>query len=195
MYLIEDVLVSKELFSNHFECNLKACKGACCWEGDWGAPLEKEEIQTLTNIREALRPFVSEEGNEVLDEQGTSKYYKEPEMTGTPLLPDGTCAYVVFDEHKIAQCGIERAHARGSSPIPKPISCHLYPVRYSEIAEVSFKALNYEVWDICKAACDRGRAINTPVFTFVKPALIRKFGTSFYEKLHSIYQDLNRQDG
>ena len=43
MIAIDDVLVSEDIVEKHFICNLDACKGACCWEGDYGAPMTQKE--------------------------------------------------------------------------------------------------------------------------------------------------------
>ncbi|MFM7731318.1 MAG: DUF3109 family protein, partial [Flavobacteriales bacterium] len=41
MILVGQTVVSQELFEQFFACDLAACKGACCIEGDGGAPLEE----------------------------------------------------------------------------------------------------------------------------------------------------------
>ena len=45
MIQIEDKIISLEIFDNYFVCDLNICKGACCVEGDSGAPLSIEEIE------------------------------------------------------------------------------------------------------------------------------------------------------
>ena len=47
MFQIESSLVSEEIITNDFVCNLNACKGACCVEGEAGAPLDKDETEFL----------------------------------------------------------------------------------------------------------------------------------------------------
>lgn len=183
MFIIEDILVSDDVVETQFLCNLNACKGACCWEGDWGAPLEKQELQTLVNIYDEVKPFLRKEGIAVIEKEGLYTYYEEPKDYGTPLLENGACAYMTYDEMGIAQCGIEQAHKAGKTDFRKPISCHLYPVRVKEQPEQGFVALNYDEWDICSAACSLGKKEQLPVYQFVKEALIRKFGIDFYEAL------------
>lgn len=189
MLLIDEVLLSEDLFIQQFTCNLNACKGACCWEGDWGAPLDHEEIKILTDIREALRPFLTTAGNAIIDEVGPHVLYEENQTIGTPLIEGAACAYLTHDQNGIGQCGIEIAHRAGISDFIKPISCHLYPVRHTKIEHVDFEALNYERWEICGAACTLGESLKMPVFRFVKDALIRKFGSSFYEELERVAND------
>ncbi len=193
MYLIDDILVSDELFSEHFTCNLDACKGACCWEGDWGAPLEDSELQVLEESREKLRPYLTKAGNDVIDKVGSHSYYEEPKLHGTPLIEGAACAYLTFDDKGIGQCGIEKAHKDGAVNFQKPISCHLYPVRHTVEKHVSFQALNFEEWEICSPACTLGQTLKMPAYKFVKEALIRKFGLEFYQSLEQIDKDQTLQ--
>ncbi len=190
MLLIEDIVVSETLFQTQFVCNLDACKGACCWEGDWGAPLETQEIEQLQMLREKLRPYLTEAGNEVIDEVGSAEYFKEPDKFGTPLIKSGACAYLTYDQNGIGKCGIEKAHEEGATNFRKPISCHLYPLRYEEDERIGFRSLNYDVWDICNAACHLGDRLQIPLYQFVKEGLIRKFGVEFYQALDEVAHDL-----
>ncbi|MBR9921012.1 MAG: DUF3109 family protein [Bacteroidetes bacterium] len=183
MLIIDDILISDALIQEQFVCNLNACLGACCWEGDWGAPLEKEELQTLEDIYPAVRPFLIPEGIAVLEEKGLYVWYEEADNYGTPLLENGACAYLTYDKRGIAKCGIEKASEAGAVSFQKPISCHLYPVRAKEEPAAGFRALNYDRWDICSAACSLGRELQVPVYQFVKDALVRKYGMAFYEQL------------
>lgn len=190
MILIEQILVSEDVFKKHFTCNLSACKGACCWEGDWGAPLETEEIEILNQIREKLRPYLTDEGNEAIDHQGTSVHYPEIDGKGTPLIRGVACAYLTYDQHGVGKCGIELAYEAGEISFQKPVSCHLYPIRHKKIDNVEFEALNYESWEICNPACKLGTELKMPLFRFVKDALIRKFGVSFYSEMDRIANDM-----
>lgn len=187
MVVIGDILVSDEVVSEKFVCNLNACKGACCWEGDFGAPVSEKEKQILDDIYLSIKPFLSVEGQEVLEKEGKYTYYKQVDEWGTPLLENAACAYLTYNDLGIAQCGIERAYLAGATSFIKPISCHLYPIRVkSEIA--GYEWLNYEKWHICNAACSLGKELKIPVFQFVKEAIIRKYGAPFYEELYAYYQ-------
>ncbi len=183
MIIIQDILVSDDVIKEQFLCNLNACKGACCWEGDSGAPLEKEEMETLDNIYDSIKGFLTEEGRSAIEAQGKYVFFKEAEEFGTTLINNKACAYMTYNELGIAQCGIEQAHKAGATDFLKPISCHLYPIRVAEDERVDFIALNYDRWDICSAACDLGKKEQLPIYRFVKPAIIRKFGEAFYEEL------------
>ena len=193
MILIKDILVSREIFERKFVCNLNVCKGACCWEGDWGAPIDQEEQVIIEEMRELLRPYLSEEGNQVIDEQGSFVYFEELKTMGTTLLPDGRCAYMIKDELGCAQCGIEHANRAGATSFRKPISCHLYPIRHTVEDERSFEALNYDEWDICNAACTLGSSLKVPVYQFLKDAIIRKFGAAFFAEMEEVAEDLEHE--
>lgn len=183
MVIVQGILVSEDVLTEQFRCNLSACKGACCWEGDFGAPLEAAELDTLVNIYEAIKPFLLPEGVKVIEELGQYVDYPELGGPGTPLLENGACAYLTFEANGIAKCGIEKAYEAGVTDFKKPISCHLYPVRVVSTPEIGFEALNYDVWDICSAACTAGKKDKLPVYQFVKDALVRKYGEDFYEEL------------
>ena len=175
--------MSEDVLTEHFLCNLDACKGACCWEGDYGAPLEAEELETLVNIYEDIKPFLRPEGIEAIEKQGLYVHYNAINGPGTPLVDGAACAFLTFEKNGIAKCGIEKAAEAGVTDFKKPISCHLYPVRVATTPELGFEALNYDVWDICSAACTAGKKAKLPVYQFVKDAIIRKYGEDFYEEL------------
>lgn len=50
MIQIGDVVVSLDVFQEKFLCDLGACKGACCIEGDAGAPVELDEVMELEEV-------------------------------------------------------------------------------------------------------------------------------------------------
>lgn len=192
LVIVQDILVSEEVLTEHFLCNLNACKGACCWEGDFGAPLEDAELATLVNIYEDIKPFLRPEGIRAIEMQGLFVNYPDLKGPGTPLLENGACAYLTFEPNGIAKCGIEKAAEAGVTDFKKPISCHLYPVRVSVTPEVGFEALNYDIWDICSAACTAGKKEKLPIYRFVKDAIVRKYGEAFYEELDAAAEYLKQ---
>ncbi|MEM6378328.1 MAG: DUF3109 family protein [Bacteroidota bacterium] len=183
MIIIEDVLVSDDVVEQQFICNLNACKGACCWEGDFGAPLKKEEIKDLEQHLDKILAYLDDKGRETISRKGHYEYFEEEKDNGTPLLENGRCAYLTINELGFGVCGIEQAYREGAIPFNKPISCHLYPIRVVEEPATGFIALNYDRWDICSAACSLGEKEQVPVYQFLKGPLIRRFGESFYEAL------------
>lgn len=190
MLIIQDKLISDDVVEQQFICNLNACKGACCWEGDFGAPLESEELEILEEIYEKVEPYLSAEGKKAIAEKGKYVYYEEPAEYGTSLQPDGACAFMTKNELGMAKCGIEQAYLAGAINFKKPISCHLYPIRVKKDERVLFEALNYDSWDICSAACELGKKEQVPVYQFLKDAIIRKYGEAFYEELDAAAQHL-----
>lgn len=183
MIIVQDKLVSDELVEEQFICNLTACKGACCWEGDSGAPLEAAELPILEAIFEKVKPFLSPAGIQAIEQQGTSVWFEDAEEYGTPLVDNGPCAYMTLSANGTAQCGIEAAYRAGAIDFQKPISCHLYPIRVEKNEELGFEALNYHRWDICSAACELGRKEQMPVYRFLQAAIVRKYGQDFYDEL------------
>jgi len=183
MFQLGKTIVSEEIIERDFVCNLSACKGACCVEGDAGAPLTEEEVDILRDIYPKVKPFLREEGIAAIEKQGTHIETALGELE-TPLVDGNECAYVTFDEKGIAGCGIENAYNDRKIDFQKPISCHLYPVRITEYSE--FSALNYDRWPICDPACALGKELQVPVYKFVKTALIRKYGENWYAELEKI---------
>ncbi len=182
MIVIDDKTISDDVVEEQFVCDLNACKGACCTEGDYGAPLDASELPVLDSIFEKVKPYLTEEGIRTIEKQG--KYVFEPENQAwcTPLIHgDKGCAWLNYDEKGIAICGIEKAFNDGVIDFRKPISCHLYPIRITKYQ--GFDAVNYERWHVCNAACKNGKALKVPVFKFLKEALIRKYGQEFYKVL------------
>lgn len=190
MLIIQDKLVSDDIIDQHFLCDLQACQGACCWEGEAGAPLEEAELPTLEAIYPQVEPFLSPAGRQAIAEQGYYVYDEQGASYATPLVDNGPCAYMTLDRHGIARCGIETAWQAGRIDFKKPISCHLYPIRVVRTEAAGYEALNYERWDICSAACTKGKAAQLPVYQFVKDALVRKYGQEFYDELAAAADNL-----
>lgn len=183
MILVQDKIVSDDVVEEQFICNLNACKGACCWEGDSGAPLEEAELPILRDIFEKVKPFLSPAGIAAIEQQGPYVWFEEAQGWGTTLVDNGPCAYMTLNAQGIAQCGIEQACRAGVIDFQKPISCHLYPIRVAKNEEIGFEALNYDRWDICSAACTLGKEHKMPVYRFLREAIVRKYGEAFYEEL------------
>src|SRR5687768_4890923 len=129
MLVIDDILIGDAVVQEHFVCNLTACKGACCVEGESGAPLEPEELEILEKIYPEVKPYLTEEGRQIIETNGFSVGRKG--ALKTPLLKEGGCAYIRY-ENGVAQCGIQKAYREGKVTFEKPISCHLYPIRITK---------------------------------------------------------------
>ena len=186
MFQLNKTIVSEEILEKEFVCNLSACKGACCVDGDAGAPLTLDETKILERIYPLVKPFLRKEGIAAIEAQGTWTQDSEGELE-TPLIDDKDCAYVIYDG-KTALCGIEQAYNQGIIDWKKPVSCHLYPVRVKDFSE--FSAVNYDRWEICDDACSLGKELEVPIYKFVKEALIRKFGADWYAELEKVAAEL-----
>ncbi len=180
MIVIEDVILSDDLAEQFFVCNIEKCKGACCVEGDLGAPLEEKEKLQLKAVYEKVKPYMSEDGIAEVEKQGIFVLDEEGDYS-TPTVKGKECAYAVYDEKGILKCAIEQAYLDGKTNFRKPISCHLYPIRVTKYEQ--YDALNYDRWEICSPACGHGKALGVPVYKFLKEALIRKYGESWYKAL------------
>ncbi len=176
-------LVSTQLFERKFICDLNACKGACCVQGDSGAPLTLEEIDLLEDQFKKIEPFIREEGRQALQKSGVF-YIDEDNEPVTTLVNGEECAFVHFDESGITKCAIETAYREGKINFNKPQSCHLYPIRVKQLHER--QVLNYEEWDICVPACACGEQLNVPVYKFLQAPIKRVFGEAFYDDLTRI---------
>ena len=180
MIVIQHTVVSDDVAENFFVCNLDACKGACCVEGDLGAPLETEELAILQQEYPKIEPFLNDAGRAAIAAQGL--YIEDWEGDySTPTINDRECAYALYDERGILKCGIEEAYLAGATTFKKPISCHLYPIRVTKYE--GFEALNYDRWDICSPACSFGAKLGVPVYKFLKEPLERKYGAAWYAEL------------
>jgi hypothetical protein len=189
MILIEDTCVSDDIAEKFFVCDLNKCKGACCVEGDLGAPLENVELPILENIYQKVKPYLSKKGIEAIEKQGT--YIKDFEGDySTPTIAGRECAYAIYDDNKILKCGIEQAYLDDKIDFRKPISCHLYPIRITKYEH--FHAINYERWHICNPACSLGEQLGVPVYQFLKEPLIRAYGEDWYNQLEKEIFEKNK---
>lgn len=194
MFMINNILVSDEILEKKFCCNLAACKGVCCVEGDYGAPLEPEEREILKAIYDKVEPGLDDVSRDAIDANGVEQYFPGMNDYGTTLRPDGACAFVTFDESGMALCGIEKKYNEGIIDFKKPLSCELYPIRVNRDREVGFTALNYDEWEICTPAIMNGEKLGLPLVVFAKEALIRGFGEEFYNALEAAQEFYNEKE-
>ena len=188
---IDDKIVSTDLFSEKFVCDLSKCKGACCVKGNGGAPLTGKEVELIEDNLEQIKPFMSEKGIQTIKDEGVY-YLDEEDAPATKLIDKKECCFVYFDNSNTAKCSIETAYKSGEIDFNKPQSCHLYPIRIKEFTE--FTALNYEEWDICAPACSLGQSLKVPVYKFLKEPITRVFGRSFFDELSKIDLELKKRE-
>lgn len=182
MIRIQECLVSEDVIEQQFACNISACKGACCIEGDAGAPLASGEAQIIESHLEQIIPYMDDAGLKTLEQLGISETDTFDEEV-TTCKPNAECTFVVKKGGSL-QCAIELANQEHAFGFPKPVSCHLYPIRVKKFGE--YHALNYHKWSICSAACERGKKEKISVFEFCKTALIRVFGKKWYAELEKV---------
>jgi hypothetical protein len=185
MIAIGNTLLSEDLFDQLFACDLKACKGACCVEGESGAPLEADELDQIAKVFETIKPRLRPEALAVIDEVGLYEIDSDGDHV-TPIINGRECVYATFDADGTAKCAFEQAWRDGETDWPKPISCHLYPIRLKELHD--FTALNYHRWPICDGARSCGVKAGISVLEFCKASLVRRFGEAWYEEALEVYR-------
>lgn len=183
MIVVGNTIVSDDIAECCFGCDLGCCKGACCVDGDSGAPLREEEVALLEAILPEVEPYMTSEGIAAVREQGVAVRDKDGDL-GTPLINGSACAYITYGDDGCALCAIEKAFRQATLNselrtlnFPKPVSCHLYPIRVEDYGE--FTAVNYHQWDICRCAKGHG----DPLYITLKEPLVRRFGSEWYEEL------------
>ncbi len=190
MIQIDDKIVSTDLLTEPFCCDLDACKGICCVEGNAGAPLEDDEVDRLEEEFEAYKPYMKPEGIQAVEQNGFMVMDEEGECT-TTLINGAECAYS-FEENGVTLCAIERAYNEGKTQFKKPISCHLYPIRVVRFGNGTL-GLNYHRWDVCQPACAKGAKCGVPVYRMLREPIIRRFGAEFFEALEQAEQYLKTE--
>ena len=180
MFVIKDTLVSLDLIERFFCCDLEQCKGQCCIDGDAGAPLLESENEDLKRNIDNVLPFLTPGGQMALQQKGVSYYDQEGDLV-TTLIEGCNCAFTTFSSDGICLCALEKAYRDGKLPQLKPSSCHLYPVRLSQMGDMT--AVNLHRWKICRSAEKKGRELGIRAYRFLKEPLIRKFGKEWYEEL------------
>lgn len=181
---IGDILVSEEVVSEYFACDYKACKGACCIEGESGAPLGEGEAERLERFYPEYQDLMNDAGREAVARDGFFAIDRDGDMV-TPLAAgSGACAFCHFPGDDNCLCAVECKGLR------KPISCSLYPIRVTRLTGGG-QALNLHRWHICKDAYRLGREKKIRVYQFLKKPLIAAYGEEFYEALCAAAKHVN----
>lgn len=180
MIEIDGKIVSDDILTECFACDIARCKGECCVDGNSGAPLEMEEADILEEEYENYKPYMTPEGIESVERQGFMVVDCDGDYT-TPLVDDAECAYS-YRENGITLCAIEKAFREGKCSFRKPISCHLYPIRLINLSNGTI-GLNYHRWNVCSSACENGRKLGIPVYKSLREPIIQRFGEEFYKAL------------
>lgn len=199
MVEIQGTLVSLDIFSECFCCDLTKCHGECCVEGDAGAPVAMDEVAELETASEVVWNDLMPKAQEVLREQGVVYPDRDGELV-TSIINDKDCVFVRYGNisadggktkgPRCALCAIDSAYREGRTKWQKPISCALYPIRISTIGGAP--ALNYHRWDICRPAVELGRKLQLPLYRFLKEPLIRRFGQAWWDECDLVYGELKK---
>ncbi|MDO5522638.1 MAG: DUF3109 family protein [Bacteroidia bacterium] len=192
MIQIQNTILSEDIFEEHFICNLTKCKGACCVEGDSGAPLEQEEFEQIKSILPEIWDGLSPQAQQLIQAQGIAYTDYDGELV-TSIINGRECVFTYFDEDGTCKCSIEKAFREGRTSVQKPISCHLYPIRLQKLSE--FTAVNYNRWSICRPAVKCGKKEGVRIYQFLKEPLIRKFGEAWYDEVCEVAKLLKEENG
>lgn len=187
MLQIGDAVVSLDVLREYFVCDLEACRGICCIEGDSGAPVLDDEVERLDEVLPVVWDDLSDEAREVIRRQGTT--YVDADGDRVTSIVDGRdCVFTCRDGRGNCLCAIERAFREGRTDFYKPLSCHLYPIRVGYYGP--YKALNYHRWDVCRAATVMGRERGVKVYQFLRGPLTRLMGSEWYDELCTAAREL-----
>ena len=187
LIVIDNILISDDVIEKQFVCDLARCKGGCCEEGDAGAPLDSSELDTVLELFEKVKPYLTPEAISEIERKGKYVYNREFGWV-TPTLGNDKeiCVYGSRDEKGIIKCAFEQAYYDGKTSWKKPISCHLFPIIASKGKHGDYQKVNYEPREkLCNPACGLGKKLQVPVYEFLKEPLVRKFGEKFYHALEA----------
>lgn len=187
------VVLTTELFTECFCCDLDACKGICCVEGDSGAPLTMNEVGELENVLDDVWHDLSAKAQSLLDTQGVAYTDCEGDLV-TSIVNGKDCVFTCYGKDGCCFCATDKAFREGRTSWPKPISCALYPIREKKIGQ-TLVGLQYHRWDVCRPAVEKGRQLNLPIYRFLKEPLIRRFGEAWYEELCEVAEQLAKEYG
>ena len=173
-------MISSEIITECFCCDYEKCKGICCVEGDAGAPVTLDEIAAIEDVLDTVWPDLSASAQSVIDKQGVAYADQDGDMV-TSIVRGKDCVFTCYDGDNCL-CALEKAYRNGKTRFCKPISCSLYPIREKNFGN-NLIGLNYNRWDVCKDAIEKGKALHLPVYQFLKEPLIRRFGEAWYQEL------------
>ena len=191
MIEIGKAVVSLDILEKQFCCDITKCKGACCVEGDSGAPVTEEEAKIIEELYPEFQEYLSEENQLEISRQGFSLVDSDGDLV-TPIIGNNECVFTFTDENGITLCAIEKAYIEKKTNFRKPVSCHLFPIRIT--AYKRFDAVNYQKLDICKPGRICGKSSNLPLWQYLKEPLIRKYGEKWYNDLEYAANNLPKKE-
>ena len=180
---VGNVLLSPDILTRNFCCDLKACKGQCCVEGDAGAPVTLDEVAAIEDCLETVWPNLSASAQTVVDKQGVAYTDSEGDLV-TSIVNGRDCVFTCYDSNGTCLCALEKAYRSGETRFCKPISCALYPIREKKMSG-GLIGLNYNEWTVCRDAVTLGNQLGLPIYKFLKGPLVRRFGQEWYDELEA----------
>lgn len=187
---VGDVILTSEILTESFCCDLDACKGACCIEGDSGAPLTLDEVGRLEEVLDEVWPDLSAKAQSLIDKQGVAYTDEEGDLV-TSIVNGKDCVFTCYGADGCCFCATDKACREGRTAWSKPLSCALYPIREKRFAN-GLTGLQYHRWDICRPAVTKGRELNLKVYRFLKEPLIRRFGEEWYAELCAVAEQMEQ---
>ena len=192
MFRVVDVILSEDIATSAFACDITRCKGACCVVGDAGAPVSKSEIPILNKAFRKLKSNLAPEAVNVAEEEGvvignSEDGYEINSVNGKE------CIFVQKDERGVATCAIQEAYYSGNFDWEKPISCHLYPIRLKKIAGMEFANFEY-IPELCAAGCANGKETGTYLADFLETALVRRYGHDWFVAFNKACEELRKEE-
>ena len=184
---VGDVLLSSDILTRHFCCDISKCKGICCVEGDAGAPVTLEEIGEIEDCLDTVWNDLSATAQAVIDKQGVAYNDKEGDLV-TSIVGGRDCVFTCYD-NGVCLCALEKAYREGRTAFCKPISCALYPIREKSFSG-GLTGLNYNEWEVCRDAVALGESMQLHVYQFLRNPLVRRFGEEWYEELENVAKEL-----
>ena len=196
------VLISTSILTERFCCDLEACGGACCIEGDAGAPVTEEETAEIEAALDAAWPMLSAQAQAVVDKQGVAYTDQEGELV-TSIVNGKDCVFTYYNYPPVeveglpegcCLCALEKVCREGRTRFMKPISCALYPIREKRFGG-GLVGLNLHRWAVCDAAYKKGRELDIPVYRFLREPLVRRFGEEWYAELETVAAEFRKTYG
>lgn len=196
---IQNVLVSLDIITERFCCDLSSCKGQCCIEGDAGAPVTLDEVMQLENVLDDVWEDMSASAQAVVDKQGVAYTDQEGDLV-TSIVGGKDCVFTYYDDlqidgktiHNCCLCATEKAFRAGKTSWCKPISCALYPIRVKQLSN-GLVGLNYHRWSVCRDGIRLGQQLDMPVYKFLRGPLIQRFGQEWYDELCQVATEVEKQ--
>ena len=217
---VGDVLISSDILTEKFCCDLSACKGQCCVEGDAGAPVTLDEIAEIEDCLDTVWGDLSASAQAVIDKQGVAYTDQEGDLV-TSIVRGKDCVFTYYDSLQFTVdglqmnteapekstvnckpstvnidncclCALEKAFRAGKTHFCKPVSCALYPIREKRLGN-DLIGLNYNRWEVCKMAVAKGQQEEILLYQFLREPLIRRFGEEWYDELLNTVKELKAQ--